>query len=248
MPGIPASPEPRGRPLTAYPKSIQKGTIDMRNKFDEQLEQLHVQLIKMGSLCEEAISLSAKAIEAGEPALAQKVPPLEVEIDQLEREIEGRCMRLLLQQQPVARDLRAISAALKMISDMERIGDQAADIAELVPYIVPSAAQSSLPIGDMARAVVSMVTDSVDAFVKNDLQLADQVVAADDAVDRLFDRIKEALMTLIRDGSVDAKAALDLLMAAKYLERIGDHAVNVAEWVQYSITGRHKSSEDHAGM
>lgn len=220
----------------------------MRNKFDEQLEQLHVQLIKMGSLCEEAISLSAKAIETGEPALAQKVPPLEVEIDQLEREIESRCMRLLLQQQPVARDLRAVSAALKMISDMERIGDQAADIAELVPYIVPCTAQGGLPIGDMARAVVSMVTDSVDAFVKSDLQLADQVVAADDAVDRLFDRIKEALMTLIRAGSVDAKAALDLLMAAKYLERIGDHAVNVAEWVQYSITGQHKSSEEHAEM
>lgn len=154
----------------------------MRNKFDEQLEQLHVQLIKMGSLCEEAISLSAKAIETGESALAQKVPPLEVEIDQLEREIESRCMRLLLQQQPVARDLRAVSAALKMISDMERIGDQAADIAELVPYIVPCTAQDSLPIGDMARAVVSMVTDSVDAFVKSDLLLADQVVAADDAV------------------------------------------------------------------
>ena len=147
----------------------------MRNKFDEQLEELHVQLIKMGSLCEEAISLSAKAIETGESALAQKVPPLEVEIDQLEREIESRCMRLLLQQQPVARDLRAVSAALKMISDMERIGDQAADIAELVPYIVPCTAQDSLPIGDMARAVVSMVTDSVDAFVKSDLLLADQV-------------------------------------------------------------------------
>ena len=220
----------------------------MRSRFDEQLALLNKELIEMGALCEEVIKLASEALTERSAALAAKVAPLDSEIDQKERTIESMCLKLLLQQQPVARDLRAVSAALKMISDMERIGDQAADIAELVPYIVPCTAQDSLPIGDMARAVVSMVTDSVDAFVKSDLLLADQVVAADDAVDQLFDRIKEALMTLIRDGSVDAKAALDLLMAAKYLERIGDHAVNVAEWVQYSITGQHKSSEEHAGM
>ena len=220
----------------------------MRNKFDEQLSQLNHEMIEMGALCEEVIALASRALTENDKSLAARVAPLDSEIDRKERDIENLCLKLLLQQQPVARDLRAVSAALKMISDMERIGDQAADIAELVPYIVPCTAQDSLPIGDMARAVVSMVTDSVDAFVKSDLLLADQVVAADDAVDQLFDRIKEALMTLIRDGSVDAKAALDLLMAAKYLERIGDHAVNVAEWVQYSITGQHKSSEEHAGM
>ena len=215
----------------------------MRKTFDEQLEQLHINLIKMGSLCEEAISLSAKMILESEEGLKSKIVPLEEEIDHMEREIETRCMRLLLQQQPVARDLRAISAALKMISDMERIGDQAADIAELAPYLAGKPGQELLPIGEMARATVVMVTDSVEAYVKNNLTLARQVMQEDDEVDALFLKLNESLTDLIRRSEIGAETALDLLMAAKYFERIGDHAVNIAEWVEYSITGFHKTSE-----
>lgn len=216
----------------------------MRIQFDEQLKLLHGELIKMGSLCEEAISLSAKALTDAPEGLEKRVSPLETEIDQMERQIESRCLKLLLQQQPVAKDLRTISAALKMISDMERIGDQAADIAELIPYIADSTAQSKLHIGDMARAAVSMVTNSIDAFVRQDLALARHVMADDDQVDDLFSQIKTELTGLIRQNDIQAEAALDLLMAAKYFERIGDHAVNLAEWVEYSITGMHKSSEN----
>ena len=218
-----------------------------RTRFDEQLEELHVELIKMGSLCEEAISLSAQALEKNEEKTKERVFALETEIDQMEREVETRCMRLLLHQQPVARDLRAISAALKMISDMERIGDQAADIVELVPYIAQSECKNKVDIAEMAKATVSMVTDSVEAFVKKDLELAEQVIEKDDIVDEMFAYIKKKLMELVRSQDVDAEPALDLLMAAKYFERIGDHAVNVAEWVEYSVTGIHKSSEHHLG-
>lgn len=218
-----------------------------RTRFDEQLEELHVELIKMGSLCEEAISLSAQALEKNEEKTKERVFALETEIDQMEREVETHCMRLLLHQQPVARDLRAISAALKMISDMERIGDQAADIVELVPYIAQSECKNKVDIAEMAKATVSMVTDSVEAFVKKDLKLAKQVIEKDDIVDEMFASIKKKLMELVRSQDVDAEPALDLLMAAKYFERIGDHAVNVAEWVEYSVTGIHKSSEHHLG-
>jgi len=218
-----------------------------RTRFDEQLGELHVELIKMGSLCEEAISLSAQALEKNEEKTKDRVFALETEIDQMEREVETRCMRLLLHQQPVARDLRAISAALKMISDMERIGDQAADIVELVPYIAKSECKNKVDIAKMAKETVSMVTDSVEAFVKKDLELASQVIEKDDIVDEMFAEIKKKLMELVRNQDVDAEPALDLLMAAKYFERIGDHAVNVAEWVEYSVTGVHKSSEHHLG-
>ncbi len=220
----------------------------MRRTFDVQLEQLHVDLIKMGSLCEEAISLSAKMLQEHEEQLEKKIFPLEEEIDQMERQIETRCMRLLLQQQPVARDLRAISAALKMISDMERIGDQAADIAELAPYLGNAAKNDVLPIGEMARATVSMVTDSVEAYVKENIELAWKVMKEDDVVDALFQKLKEDLTQLIRKSEIGAETALDLLMAAKYFERIGDHAVNIAEWVEYSITGEHKKSEIESNL
>ena len=217
----------------------------MRTRFDKQLEQLHVELIKMGSLCEQAITLAAQALDQPERDVVKKVAAMEGEIDEKELEIENICMRLLLQQQPVARDLRIISAALKMISDLERIGDQAADIADLAPYIVSSSISSKVQIHDMAAATIRMVTLSVDAFVKNDLELAESVVISDDIVDDLFNKVKGELLDLIRKNNVDPRAALDILMAAKYFERIGDHAVNVAEWVQYSITGIHKSDEHH---
>ena len=215
----------------------------MRNKFDEQLERLHVELIQMGALCEEAISAAAEALLRGDRDLAQAAIQAEREIDQKERDVESLCLKLLLQQQPVAKDLREISAALKMISDLERIGDQAADIAELTRYIRLTDGLSRLHIGDMARAVIAMVTDSVDSFVKGDLALARAVRAADDQVDALFEQVKRELIDLIAADAAAGEVGLDILMVAKYLERIGDHATNVAEWVEYSLTGIHPSDD-----
>ena len=213
----------------------------MRNKFEEQLERLHVELIQMGALCEDGISAAAEALLQNNPGLAQTAIDAEREIDQKEREVENLCIKLLLQQQPVAKDLREISAALKMISDLERIGDQASDIAELVPYVHLEEG-TGLHIGDMARAVIRMVTDSVDSFVKRDLDLARAVYTADDKVDALFDQVKQELIGMIAKDASRGEQCMDLLMVAKYLERIGDHATNVAEWVEYSITGNHPSN------
>ena len=215
----------------------------MRNKFDEQLEKPHVGLIQMGAACEDAISAAAEALLKGDTALADVAEEAEKDIDQWEREVENLCLKLLLQQQPVARDLREISAALKMISDLERIGDQAADIAELTRYIHLTDGLSRLHIGDMARAVIAMVTDSVDSFVKGDLALARAVRAADDQVDALFEQVKRELIDLIAADAAAGEVGLDILMVAKYLERIGDHATNVAEWVEYSLTGIHPSDD-----
>ncbi len=215
----------------------------MRNKFGEQLERLHVEMIQMGALCEDAISAAAKALMTGDESLAQAAKDAEREIDQKELEVEDLCLKLLLQQQPVAKDLREISSALKMISDLERIGDQAADIAELTRYVrLPAEDGGRLHIADMARAVIGMVTDSVDSFVKRDLALARAVCAADDQVDALFDQVKRELIALIARDPNCGEQGLDLMMVAKYLERIGDHATNVAEWVEYSLTGNHPSN------
>ncbi|MGN1345869.1 MAG: phosphate signaling complex protein PhoU [Eubacteriales bacterium] len=212
----------------------------MRSRFDEQLALLNRKLIEMGALCEEVIALASKALAEGNPALAEKVPPLDAEIDQMERDIEAICLKLLLQQQPVARDLRQISAALKMITDMERIGDQAADIAEIITFLNGRTAENFSQIHEMAGATIKMVTESVDAYVKRNLELAGEVVAHDDVVDDYFARIKNALIELIANNPSDGEYALDLLMIAKYFERIGDHAVNIAEWVAFSITGVHE--------
>ena len=213
----------------------------MRNKFNEQLERLHVELIQMGALCEDAISAAAEALLKNDVSLAAAAQEAEREIDQKEREVENLCLKLLLQQQPVARDLREISSALKMISDLERIGDQAADIAELTRYIRLTDSLRCLHIGDMARAVIAMVTDSVDSFVRRDLELAHSVYAADDKVDAMFNQVKKDLIAFIAANADAGELGLDLLMVAKYLERIGDHATNVAEWVEYSLTGIHPS-------
>ena len=210
----------------------------MRNRFDEQLEKLNAELITMGALCEQAITIAINALLYGnddDKVQFNKVHETEREIDQKERDIENLCMRLLLQQQPVAGDLRKISSALKMISDMERIGDQASDISDITMHIRFENLRSKVHISDMAAAAIKMVTDSIDSFVKKDLALAKAVAAYDDVVDRLFIKVKDELLILIKDGDV---SCLDLLMIAKYLERIGDHAVNIAEWVQYSITGQ----------
>ena len=211
----------------------------MRNRFDEELARLDRELISMGALCENAIASAAKALLDGDFGLGARVAETDAEIDRREREIEGLCMRLLLHQQPVAGDLRLISSALKMITDMERIGDQAEDIAEIVLAGRITAPDRNGHLGDMARAAIRMVTDSVDAFVGRDVALARAVIAADDAVDALFDAVKFDLVRLFSGNGQEAEYALDILMIAKYLERIGDHATNIAEWVVFSITGRH---------
>ena len=211
----------------------------MRNRFDEQLNNLNNELITMGALCEEAISSAAKLLVDNNLKLKETVCETDKQIDQKERDIETLCMKLLMQQQPVASDLRTISSALKMISDMERIGDQASDIAEIAEYAFGSGMQSETHIADMARATIQMVTDSIDSFVKKDIELAYTVIAHDDVVDDLFDRVKGELITAIENKVSNAEALIDLLMIAKYFERIGDHAENIAGWVIYSITGKH---------
>ena len=212
----------------------------MRSRFDEQLALLNRELIEMGALCEEVIALSAQALTEGNAELAARVAPLDQEIDRKEREIESLCLKLLLQQQPVAKDLRQISAALKMITDMERIGDQAEDIAEIVTFLKGRTGQNDDLLREMARSTIKMVTESVDAFVKHDIMLAEKVVAYDDVVDNYFEQVKDELIARIAENPDDGEYALDLLMIAKYFERIGDHAVNIAEWVMFSVTGVHK--------
>lgn len=212
----------------------------MRNRFDEQLFELNKEIIEMGAMCEEAISSAAKALTTGDVELARKVKTNSGVIDQMERDIESRCMKLLLHQQPVARDLRLISAALKMITDMERIGDQAEDIAEIVIFLNGHTMEGMELIEEMARATTEMMTASVDAFVKKDVELAKKVIAQDDIVDDYFSKVKCGIITLIEEKATDGEFALDLLMVSKYFERIGDHATNIAEWVIYSVTGTHK--------
>lgn len=212
----------------------------MRNRFDEQLFELNRKIIEMGALCEEAIATAAKALSSGDLELTAKVKTNQSSIDQLERDIESRCMKLLLHQQPVARDLRLISAALKMITDMERIGDQAEDIAEIVPFLQGHPLSDIELIEQMAREAIKMVTLSVDAFVKKDIILAQKAIAHDDVVDDYFSNVKRDIITLLMKNSADGEFALDLLMISKYFERIGDHAVNIAEWVIYAVTGTHR--------
>lgn len=215
----------------------------MRNQYNEQLKELHEQMIHMGNLCEEAISAAAVSIMGRTPGGRERAYHADEQIDKMERQIEDLCLRLLLQQQPVAGDLRRISAALKMISDMERIGDQAADIAELSAYLANSGLAEKSVLNDMAKAAVQMVNESIEAFVNADLELAHKVITDDDAVDTLFEQLRTDLPQVMVRGEMEARVGLDLLMAGKYLERIGDHAVNIAEWVEFSITGKHKNHE-----
>lgn len=215
----------------------------MRIRFDEQLELLNRKLIEMGALCEDAISASMHTLKnEADKKSAEKAAALEREIDHKEREIESLCMKLLLQQQPVARDLRTISAALKMITDMERIGDQASDICEIATM---GHLRSPRPehFASMAQAAISMVHRAIDAYVHKDIELAQQVELSDDIVDALFNDVKADLIAGLRGHPDRTEECLDLLMIAKYLERIGDHAVNIAEWVVYAITGLYKGEE-----
>ena len=210
----------------------------MRNRFDEQLEQLNVGLIKMGALCEESIACAVKALfDEKTSEMITKVNDNEEETDHMKHDIEALCMKLLLHQQPVAKDLRCVSSALKMISDMERIGDQSQDIAEIAGFVHSTELAGKVHISDMANEAISMVTMSVDSFVRKDVKLAKAAIEADDKVDARFLEVKRELIELVRSDSGDAEYFMDLLMAAKYLERIADHATNIAEWVVYSITG-----------
>ena len=215
----------------------------MRSRFDEQLVLLNNKMIEMGAMCEHVISHAARALLTGEEKSIHEVKEHSGEIDQMEREIEAICLKLLLQQQPVARDLRQISAALKMITDMERIGDQAEDIAEILPFLKGKTEEKPADFREMADAACKMVTDSIDAYVKRDIALAKKVCDYDEVVDDCFARIRKNLIAAISHHEADGEYALDLLMIAKYFERIGDHAVNIAEWVEFSVTGVHKGEE-----
>ena len=212
----------------------------MRAHFEQQLETLNNELVEMGELCVSGIEACSKAVMESSEKQRSEAIALERDIDHKERFIESLCLRLLLQQQPVARDLRLISAAMKMISDMERIGDQAADIAEISQYITNNAEfKSGIHIEEMAKATIDMVNDAITSFIKKDIALARSVMDNDDIVDDLFDKIKNELIKSVTAGDTRGELFIDVLMIAKYFERIGDHAVNVAEWVEYSITGDH---------
>ena len=213
----------------------------MRSRFDEQLELLNKELLEMGAFIEHAIESASKALINQDVNSAKKAIEFDREVDQKEKDIESLCLRLLLQQQPVARDLRQISAALKMITDMERIGDQAADISGIVIYLAGTPYIKKLEhLPQMADAAIRMVKGSIDAYVKKDLALAKEIIAMDDIIDDLFVIVKNELIERIHEKAENGEQAIDLLMIAKYFERIGDHAQNIAEWVEFSITGKHK--------
>lgn len=209
----------------------------MRMRFEQELSELNNQMMKIGMLCETAISKASKALFTGNFRIAQELPELLNSVTEKEREIEGICMKLLLKQQPVAKDLRTISSALKMVTDAQRIGTQSADIAEIYMLGNISAIPEAVPLSEMAAAVIKMVTDSIDSFVKQDGKIAAAVIEYDDVVDALFNDCKLTLIELLKQHGTDGEAMVDLLMISKYFERIGDHAVNIAKWVLFSITG-----------
>lgn len=216
----------------------------MRSRFDEQLTQLNNNLIEMGALVEHAIWKATKALEERDVDVARKIMADDNIIDEKEKEIESLCLKLILNQQPVARDLRQISTALKIITDMERIGDHAAEISQLCIYLDGQKFIKKLEhIPQMATASIKMVKDVIDAFVMKDLKLAQAVIDYDDVVDDLYVIIKKELIALVHEDVNTGEQAFDLLQIAKYYERIADHAVNIAGWVIFSITGKHKDKQ-----
>ena len=215
----------------------------MRDFFQEQLNELNRELTLMGAACEEIIAFASESLTGWDAELVRNVKTVGAQIDESERTIETICMKLLLRQQPVARDLRQISAAMKMITDMERIGDQAEDIVDLVPHMTVHADEKFPKIREMAKAAQQMVTEAVDAYVKQDLEMARKVMAHDDIVDDYFNRVKKGIIAIIASEPAEGEYALDLLMIAKYFERIGDHCTNIAEWVEFSVTGEHKDCQ-----
>ena len=215
----------------------------MRDFFQEQLKELNRELVKLGADCEEIIALASDSLTGWNEALAKNVSIIGTRIDEGYRTVENICLKLLLRQQPVARDLRVISAAMKMITDMERIGDQAEDIVDLVPQMERRADEKYPKIREMAKAAKQMVTEAVDAYVRQDLELAYAVMKHDDIVDDYFDRVKKGIIGIIAEDPTEGEYALDLLMIAKYFERIGDHCTNIAEWVEFSVTGTHRDCQ-----
>ena len=214
----------------------------MRNRFDRQLSTLNDELIEMGSMIEKSIETAIKALVNQDVDLARHAIEADEEIDRQERIIEDLCLKLLLQQQPVAKDLRLISSALKMITDMERIGDHASDISEITIALADQPYIKKLEhIQQMAKETMIMLVGSIEAFVDKDLEKANEVIKRDDVVDDLFDKVKKELIQMIHENEDKGEQAADLLMVAKYMERIGDHATNISEWVIFSITGEHKS-------
>lgn len=213
----------------------------MRNRFDRQLSTLNDELIEMGSMIEKSIETAIKALVNQDVDLARHAIEADEEIDRQERIIEDLCLKLLLQQ-PVAKDLRLISSALKMITDMERIGDHASDISEITIALADQPYIKKLEhIQQMAKETMIMLVGSIEAFVDKDLEKANEVIKRDDVVDDLFDKVKKELIQMIHENADKGEQAADLLMVAKYMERIGDHATNISEWVIFSITGEHKS-------
>ena len=215
----------------------------MRDFFQEQLKELNRELVQMGADCEDIIALASDSLTGWNEKLAKNVSTIGARIDKGYRTVETICLKLLLRQQPVAHDLRVISAALKMITDMERIGDQAEDIVEIVPFMNAHPDEKFPRIREMAKAAQAMVTEAVDAYVKQDLELARKVMAYDDVVDNYFTQIKSGIIDIIAAEPAHGEYALDLLMIAKYFERIGDHCTNIAEWVEFSVTGIHQDCQ-----
>ena len=215
----------------------------MRDFFQEQLKELNRELVKMGADCEDIIALASQSLTGWNEKLAKNVSTIGARIDEGYHTVENICLKLLLRQQPVARDLRVISAAMKMITDMERIGDQAEDIVEIVPFMNAHPDEKFPRIREMAKAAQAMVTEAVDAYVKQDLELARKVMADDDVVDNYFTQIKSGIIDIIAAEPAHGEYALDLLMIAKYFERIGDHCTNIAEWVEFSVTGIHQDCQ-----
>jgi phosphate transport system protein len=215
----------------------------MRSRYDEQLTRLNDDLIEMGAMVEDAINKAVRALEEQDVDAAKRVMENDRVIDEQEREIESLCLKLILIEQPVASDLRQVSAALTMCTVRERVGDHAADISELCVYLEGREPLTNWThMRDMAATATGMLTGAIDAYVKRDLVLAESVITLDDVVDDLFDAVKSDLIRLIREDASNGGQAIDLLQIAKYLERIGDHAVNIAEWVIFSITGMHKDT------
>ena len=213
----------------------------MRDRFEEQLKLLNKELVEMGALCEESIAYAVKFLTERDEKMHRNAIEAEKQIDHMEKDIESLCMRLLIEQQPVASDFRKVTSALKMISDLERIGDHAEDIAEIAVYVDPVDLKNQVHINDMAQAAVKMVVSGMDSYVKQDEELARSVLKMDDTVDKMFLSVKNELIEMIRSGEENGETLLDLLMIAKYFERIGDHAENIAEWVIYAVTGKHRS-------
>lgn len=221
-----------------------RGEKIMRNRFDRQLLELNNELIQMGSLIEKAIEMAIAAFVKQDVDRAKEAIKFDEEINRQEKDIENLCMKLLLQQQPVAKDLRLISAALKMITDMERIGDHAADISEMTILMADSTYEKSHIdielVKRMAKETTDMLIKCVEAFVNKDLELAREVVRQDDVVDKLFVEFKHQLILIINENVKNGEHAADMLLVSKYFERIADHTTNIAEWVIYSITGEHE--------